>query len=71
MPGDFEPEQKRYLEGFVAGLQIAKGTRLPNGTGPASGSVAAPAPEPIGPDAAALRAQDEVIKSGGKLSDPE
>jgi len=22
--GDFEPEQKRYLEGFVAGLQIAK-----------------------------------------------
>jgi hypothetical protein len=24
MSGDFEPEQKRYLEGFVAGLQIAK-----------------------------------------------
>ena len=23
MSGDFEPEQKRYLEGFVAGLQIA------------------------------------------------
>lgn len=22
--GDFEPEQKRYLEGFVAGLHIAK-----------------------------------------------
>jgi hypothetical protein len=22
--GDFEPEQKRYLEGFAAGLQIAK-----------------------------------------------
>ena len=28
-------------------------------------------PEPIGPDAAALRAQDRVIKAGGKLSDPE
>ena len=24
MTGDFEPEQKRYLEGFVAGLQIAR-----------------------------------------------
>jgi hypothetical protein len=22
--GDFEPEQKRYLEGFVAGMQIAR-----------------------------------------------
>jgi ferredoxin-nitrite reductase len=69
MPGDFEPEQKRYLEGFVAGLQIAKGTRLPNGTG-LPGSAAAPPPEPVGPDAAAFRAQDQVIKSGGKLSDP-
>ncbi len=71
MPGDFEPEQKRYLEGFVAGLQIAKGTRLANVNGLAPGSAAAAAPEPIGPDAVALRAQDEVIKSGGKLSDPE
>jgi hypothetical protein len=24
MTGDFEPEQKRYLEGFVSGMQIAK-----------------------------------------------
>ncbi len=71
MPGDFEPEQKRYLEGFVAGLQIAKGTRLPNGAGLAPGSATAPSPEPVGPDAMALRAQDQVIKSGGKLSDPE
>ena len=27
MSGDFNPEQKRYLEGFVAGLQIAKTAR--------------------------------------------
>jgi ferredoxin-nitrite reductase len=27
MSGDFSPEQKRYLEGFVAGLQIAKAAR--------------------------------------------
>ena len=24
MSGDFNPQQERYLEGFVAGLQIAK-----------------------------------------------
>ena len=72
MPGDFEPEQKRYLEGFMAGLQIARTVR-PNGAGgssslpPAQGGAA----EPVGPDAAALRAQDRVIGAGGKLSDPE
>ena len=71
MAGDFEPEQKRYLEGFVAGLQIAKGTRLQNGSGLVAGSPAAPSPEPVGPDATAMRAQDQVLKSGSKLSDPE
>ncbi len=69
MSGDFEPEQKRYLEGFVAGLQIAKNARTAGG-GVAPGANAAPA-EPTGPDAAALRAQDRVLKAGGKLSDPE
>jgi ferredoxin-nitrite reductase len=62
--GDFEPEQKRYLEGFVAGLQIAKTAR----------GIAAPATtssEAIGPEAAARKAQDRVIAAGGKLSDPE
>ncbi|HUD88141.1 MAG TPA: NirA family protein [Xanthobacteraceae bacterium] len=68
MSGDFEPEQKRYLEGFMAGLQIAKTSQT--GTSAAAPANAA-APGPIGPDAAALRAQDRVIKAGGKLSDPE
>jgi ferredoxin-nitrite reductase len=68
MSGDFEPEQKRYLEGFVAGLQIAKSARAAGGAAePATGGGA----EPGGPDTAALRAQDRVVKSGGKLSDPE
>jgi ferredoxin-nitrite reductase len=72
MSGDFEPEQKRYLEGFVAGLQIAKNARSATGAVPPSPSPQAEAgAEPSGPDAAALRAQDRVIKSGGKLSDPE
>src|SRR6476659_2296778 len=63
---DFEPEQKRYHEGFVAGLQIAK-------TAKGIGAPAADAPqsEPIGPEAAARKAQDHVIAAGGKLSDPE
>jgi ferredoxin-nitrite reductase len=65
MSGDFNPEQKRYLEGFVAGLQIARGAR--EGGGAAGGAAA----EPSGPDAAHLRAQDRVLKAGGKLSEQE
>ncbi len=70
--GDFSPEQKRYLEGFVAGVQIAKAAKSVAG-------VAAPTPAPLagatsertGPEAAALRAQDRVLAAGGKLSDQE
>src|SRR5580658_9021160 len=61
--GDFSPEQKRYLEGFVAGAQIAGGAAAGNGATPAS--------EPTGPDAAGLKAQNRLIASGGKLSDQE
>jgi ferredoxin-nitrite reductase len=76
MPGDFEPEQKRYLEGLMTGLQIAKTLRPASGNGTAPVASTAPngaaaAAEPTGPDAAALRAQDRAIKAGGKLSDPE
>src|ERR1700682_1320136 len=71
MSGDFEPEQKRYLEGFMAGLQIAKTSRTAAGNGAAATQTSVVATEPVGPDAAALRAQDRTIKAGGKLSDPE
>ncbi|MBO0718982.1 MAG: hypothetical protein J2P55_16855, partial [Rhizobiales bacterium] len=76
MPGDFEPEQKRYLEGLMTGLQIARTLRPANGNGTAPAASSGPngtatAVEPVGPDAAALRAQDRVVKAGGKLSDPE
>jgi ferredoxin-nitrite reductase len=71
MSGDFEPEQKRYLEGFVAGLQIAKSARGLGGAGGTEPGVAAKATEPIGPDAAAIKAQDRVLAAGGKLSDQE
>jgi len=70
--GDFESEQKRYLEGFVAGLQIAKAAKTMAGgvaaPGPATGPAVA---EPVGPEAAALKAQNRVLAAGGKLSDPE
>jgi ferredoxin-nitrite reductase len=76
MSGDFNPEQKRYLEGFVAGMQIAKTARAVGGAPAAPGAQvigaqAAIAAEPIGPDAEHLRAQDRVLKAGGKLSDQE
>ena len=69
MSGDFEPEQKRYLEGFVTGLQIAKATRG-NGAAQAASATASTA-ELSGPDAAAQRAQDRVMAAGGKLSEQE
>jgi ferredoxin-nitrite reductase len=68
---DFSDEQKRYLEGFMSGLQVARTGR---GAGLATGPgapAAASDPEPVGPDAAALKAQDKVIRDGKKLSDPE
>src|SRR5262249_2881590 len=68
MSGDFNPEQKRYLEGFVAGLQIAKAARESAGASTAPGAKTA---EPSGPDAAHLRAQDRVLAAGGKLSEQE
>jgi ferredoxin-nitrite reductase len=67
--GDFNPEQKRYLEGFVAGAQIAKATRALNGA--ASPAAITTANEPTGPDAAAVKAQNKVLAAGHKLSDPE
>ncbi len=72
MAGDFEPEQKRYLEGFVAGLQIA---RTASGVAARSGAAVTPgpaaAPQPSGPDAPHWIAQDRVTKAGGKLADQE
>ena len=68
--GDFSDEQKRYLEGFMSGLQVG---RVGRGiTIPGSGTAAEKAaPEPIGPDAAGRKAQDRLLQDGKKLSDPE
>jgi ferredoxin-nitrite reductase len=62
---DFSDEQKRYLEGFTTGLQIS---RVGRGFG---GGSAKASPEPVGPDAAHLKAQDRVLAAGKKLADQE
>jgi len=59
MSADFTLDQKRYLEGFAAGLS-------------ARGGVAATPPQKAtGPDAAHFDAQDRVVATGGKLTDQE
>jgi ferredoxin-nitrite reductase len=62
--GEFTAEQKRYLEGFTSGLQVARAVRGREASGSAK-------PEPIGPDAPHLKAQDRVLNAGKKLSDQE
>jgi ferredoxin-nitrite reductase len=62
---DFTDEQKRYLEGFAAGLQVLKSGRG-LGAAPAKAST-----EPSGPEAAHIKAQDKVVASGKKLADQE
>jgi ferredoxin-nitrite reductase len=61
MSSDFSSDQKRYLEGFVSGIQAGK----------LSGGAAKPAPEPTGPDAPHAKAQDATTARGGKLADQE
>ena len=61
MSGDFSPDQKRYLEGYVSGLNAARATR---GTLAPGGKT-----EPSGPDAIHLKAQEKTIAAGGKLAD--
>jgi ferredoxin-nitrite reductase len=61
MSGDFSPDQKRYLEGFVSGLSASRVART---NAPARS-------EPVGPDAIHFKAQDRVVAAGGKLTDQE
>ena len=62
---EFTDEQKRYLEGFTTGLQIS---RVGRGLG---GNAAKTNTEPTGPEAAHIKAQDQVLAAGKKLVDQE
>jgi ferredoxin-nitrite reductase len=57
---DFSDEQKRYLEGFMSGLQVGRVGRA-FAAGGAPSAVSSAASEPNGPHAAANKAQDRVI----------
>lgn len=65
MSADFTPDQKQYLEGFVAGVKVVR-----SGLGLGAAPVQA-AGTPSGPDAAHLAAQAATEKAGGKLVDQE
>jgi ferredoxin-nitrite reductase len=59
MSADFSPEQKRYLEGLVAGLSALRQQRVPS---PAAAA---------GPDGEHLKAMARFEESGKKLADQE
>src|SRR6476620_4244819 len=64
---DFSDEQKRYLEGFVSGVQAS---RAAAGLKPLSG-VGGGSAEPAGPDADHLKAMARFEAEGKKLSPEE
>ena len=59
---EFDDQQKQWLQGFVSGLEARKAAdKL------AAARRAAPAAQPIGPDALQYAAQDRTVAAGGKL----
>src|SRR3954452_18251283 len=73
--GEFTAEQRRYLEGFASGVLVGRQARSTGQAVNIAGSASAPAAkteaEPVGPDAAALKAQDRTVEEGKKLADQE
>src|SRR5205085_10858874 len=73
--GEFTAEQMRYLEGFASGVLVGRQARNTgqgvNIVGGSPGATANTAAEPVGPEAAALKAQDRTVREGKKLADQE
>lgn len=63
---DFTEEQKRYLEGFVSGVQTSRAAAGLRPLGGVGGTA-----EPVGPDAAHLKAMARIEAQGKKLSNEE
>ena len=73
MSNDFTPEQRRYLEGFMSGVRVARASR---GMAPLDPGVVAPLgissqAESTGPDAPHLKAMARYEAEGKKLSAEE
>lgn len=64
----FSDEQKRYIEGFVSGVQTS---RAAAGLKPLGGIGGGTSGEPVGPDAVHLKAMARTEASGKKLSNEE
>ena len=64
---DFSDEQKRYLEGFVSGVQASRAAAGPQAAGGSGGGAASPQ----GRDAAHLKAMARVEAEGKKLAAEE
>ena len=65
---DFSDEQRRYLEGFVSGVQAG---RTAHGLKPLGGLGGGASAEPTGPDAEHVRAMARFETEGKKLSNEE
>jgi ferredoxin-nitrite reductase len=68
---DFSDEQKRYLEGFASGLNVGRAAHQLSAARVPAAAPAKAQPEPVGPDAVHIKAQDRVLQEGKKLSDQE
>ena len=68
MSVDFDDDQKRYLEGFVSGVQAS---RVAAGLKPIGGIPSTGKGEPTGPDAEHLQAMARTEAAGKKLVDQE
>lgn len=64
----FSDEQKRYIEGFVSGVQTS---RAAAGLKPLGGIGSTSSSEPVGPDAVHLKAMAKTEANGKKLSNEE
>jgi ferredoxin-nitrite reductase len=71
LSAEFSDEQKRYLEGFTSGLNVSRAAHQLSAARVRAAALARAKPEPIGPDAAHIKAQDRVLEEGKKLSDQE
>jgi ferredoxin-nitrite reductase len=68
---DFSDEQKRYLEGFASGLNVGRAAHQLSAARAPAAALAKADPEPIGPDAAHIKAQNRLLEEGKRLSDQE
>src|SRR4051794_5452247 len=73
--GEFTTEQRCYLEGFASGVLVGRQARdtgqAVNIAGGLPRAAARTEAEPVGPDTAALKAQDRIVREGKKLADQE